>query len=322
MKATAIANSNLAFVKYWGKKDEKLRLPENGSISMILSGMETKTTVEFLANLKKDDITIDGKEDNGRVSLHLDRIRKVADIKTRAKVISKNNFPSSTGLSSSASGFAALTLAGTKAAGLNLSERKLSILARKGSGSACRSIPGGFVEWKSGDKDDESFSYTLFPKTYWDICDIVCICSSEKKDVSSTEGQKLVSSSPFYNSRIINIEQKLIRAREALKKRDFTMLGQLAEEEALEMHAIMMTSKPALLYLLPSTVQLMRFVMSERSNGTEIYFSLNTGQDVHILCKESDKDKLAKKLSEQDYVKKIIISKSGDGARLTEEHLQ
>ena len=152
MKATAVAPSNIAFIKYWGKKDGGLRLPENGSISMNLSNLLTTTTVEFSSALKDDDFELEGiryandSEKSLRVIKHLDRIRKLGGIDSYAKVVSSNNFPSGTGLSSSASGLAALTVAAAAAASLALSEKELSILARKGSGSACRSIPDGFVE--------------------------------------------------------------------------------------------------------------------------------------------------------------------------------
>jgi len=147
MKATAIAPSNIAFTKYWGRKDEILRLPENGSISMCLSNLLTTTTVEFSPNYTKDEITINGggleENEAERIIKHLDRVRKLANTNHKAKMVSNNNFPSGTGLSSSASGFAALSLAASKAAGLDLNEKDLSILARLGSGSACRSIPSG-----------------------------------------------------------------------------------------------------------------------------------------------------------------------------------
>src|SRR3989339_299984 len=153
MKATAVAPTNIAFIKYWGKKDEELRLPANGSISMNLSDLTTTTTVEFSQQYVEDSVIInDGIDESQstRVIKHLDLIRKKADLKLKAKVVSVNNFPDGTGLSSSASGFAALTLAATKATGLNLDEKELSILARQGSGSACRSISDGFVEWNKG----------------------------------------------------------------------------------------------------------------------------------------------------------------------------
>ncbi|MCL4365872.1 diphosphomevalonate decarboxylase, partial [Patescibacteria group bacterium] len=161
MKATAQAPSNIAFTKYWGKKDEVLRLPENGSISMCLSNLLTTTTVEFSPAYTEDEITINGggveENEAKRVIKHLDRVRKISGISEKAKMVSNNNFPSGTGLSSSASGFAALTLAASKAAGLDLPEKDLSILARQGAGSACRSIPSGFVEWLDGDTSETWF---------------------------------------------------------------------------------------------------------------------------------------------------------------------
>jgi len=158
MKGTAIAPSNIAFTKYWGRKNELLRLPENGSISMTLSNLLTTTTVEFSPKYKKDEIIIDSKsvqpDEGERIIRHLDRVRAMASVPDKARVVSRNNFPCGTGLSSSASGFAALTLGALQAAGLHMSEKDISILARQASGSACRSIPGGFVEWRNGDTSE------------------------------------------------------------------------------------------------------------------------------------------------------------------------
>src|SRR3989344_4428684 len=225
MKATAIAPSNIAFTKYWGKKDEVLRLPENGSVSMTLSHLLTTTTVEFSEKYNKDKITLDGEELNQskaeRGIKHLDRIRKIANINLKAKVVSNHNFPSGTGLSSSASGFAALTFAASKAAGLNLSEKDLSILARQGSGSACRSIPSGFVEWLDGDTSDTSYATQIFPAEYWAIADVVAIVSSSKKEVSSTAGQQSAKSSPFMQVRVSSMKEKNERVKQLIKQKNF-----------------------------------------------------------------------------------------------------
>ncbi|MBI3342256.1 diphosphomevalonate decarboxylase [Candidatus Curtissbacteria bacterium] len=213
MKASAVAPSNIAFTKYWGRKDEKLRIPENGSISMCLSGLQTTTTVEFSDKFKKDDITINDKKDDSavkRVIAHLNRIRNLAGTKQKAKVASKNNFPSSTGLSSSASGFAALTVAAASAAGLKLPEKQLSILARLGSGSACRSIPSGFVEWSNGTTSDTSYGKQIFKSDQFKIADIVAVVNTHKKDVSTTTGQQTATSSPFLKTRLQKMPKKNI----------------------------------------------------------------------------------------------------------------
>lgn len=324
MKATAIAPSNIAFIKYWGRKDEKLRLPENGSVSMNLSNLLTTTTVEFDPGLKDDEITINGNRESNegsRAVKHLDRIRDLAGIKTKAKVVTENNFPTGTGLSSSASGFAALTLAATKAAGLKLQELELSILARQGSGSACRSIPDGFVEWLDSDTSEGSYAVSIFPPDYFDIADVVAVVSKNKKDVSTTEGQKSAESSPFFKNRLEGIKDKINLTKKYIKDKDFTRFGELAEAEALELHAIMLTSKPSLIYLLPESLKVIKAVKKWREEGLEAYFTLNTGQDVHVLCKKEDTKKVSEKLSEIPEVGKVIVNYPTRGAYLTNKHL-
>jgi len=324
MKVTATAPSNIAFIKYWGKKDEDLKIPENGSISMNLSNLITTTTVEFDPEYKKDLITINNESDEqeeNRIIKHLNLIRKKANINLKAKVVSNNNFPEGTGLSSSASGFAALTLASTKAAGLNLSEKELSIFARQGSGSACRSIPDGFVEWLAGDTSETSYSQSLHPADYWKIVDVVAIVSHEKKDISSTEGQKLVSTSPFFQTRLTHIKEKIDLLKKIIEDKNFTEFGQLIEQEALELHAIMLTSTPSLIYWQPETVRLMKLIKKWRNEGLEVYFTVNTGQDIHLIIEEKNLTKLTEKLKNIKEVKKIIINRPSVGARLVKNHL-
>lgn len=324
MKATAVAPSNIAFIKYWGRKDEVLRLPENGSISMNLSNLITTTTVEFEKNFKEDSIEINGIKEEGegnRAVKHLDRIRKIAKINYKVKVVTKNNFPTGTGLSSSASGFAALTLAASKAAGLNLSEKELSILARQGSGSACRSIPDGFVEWLDGDTSETSYGVSLYPENYWDIVDVVAVVSRNKKEVSTTEGQKLAASSPFFKVRKEKIKDKIKLIKKYLKEKDFKNFGELVETEALELHSIMLTSTPSLIYLLPGSLRVMHLTKKWRQEGLQVYFTVNTGQDIHLICQEKDEKALIKKLEKVEDVQKTIVNYCSKGAYLTENHL-
>lgn len=324
MKATAVAPSNIAFIKYWGRKDEILRLPENGSISMNLSNLLTTTTVEFSPNFKKDLIIINDKKEKNegsRAIKHLDRIRKIAKIIHKAKVVSKNNFPTGTGLSSSASGFAALTVAASNAAGLRLSEKELSILARQGSGSACRSIPDGFVEWLDGESNETSYAVSLFPQNHWDIVDIVAIVSKNKKEVSTTEGQKLAKSSPFFPVRLERIKAKIKLIKKYMKEKDFPAFGKLLEEESLELHAIMLTSIPSLIYWLPGTLKVMHAVKRWRQEGLQVYFTVNTGQDIHLICQKKDVEKVVKKAKEVSDVKNTIVNYSSKGAHLISDNL-
>lgn len=325
MKATAIAPSNIAFTKYWGRKDEVLRLPENGSIAMCLSNLLTTTTAEFSPNYKEDKITINGggieEGETERIVKHLDRIRKMANISDKATVVSNNNFPSGTGLSSSASGFAALTLAASKAAGLNLSEKELSILARQGSGSACRSIPSGFVEWLDGDSSETSFATQIFPPDYWDIADVVAVVSTGKKEVSTSVGQKSAQSSPFMEVRLAHMKEKNEKVKQLIKDKLFTEFGELIEAEALELHSIMLTQYPPLIYWTPGTLRIMKLVSHWRAEGIPVYFTINTGQDIHLICEQENVEKVKDKLKDIEEVKVIIVNTPGEGARLSNQHL-
>lgn len=325
MKATAIAPTNIAFTKYWGKKDEELRLPENGSVSMTLSDLLTTTTVEFSKDFKKDQIIINGggveSGEADRVIKHLDRIRRMANIEYKAKMVSHNNFPSGTGLSSSASGFAALSLAASKAAGLNLSEKDLSILARQGSGSACRSIPSGFVEWLDGDTSDTSFATQIFPPNYWDIADVVVVVSEGKKEVSTSKGQQSAASSPFMAIRQSHMKEKNELCKKLIAEKNFAAFGELIEAEALELHTIMLTQRPALIYWTPGTLRIMKLVSHWRVDGVPVYFTINTGQNIHLICEQKDVEAVKSKLKDIEEGKNIIVNTPGEGTRLSESHL-
>jgi diphosphomevalonate decarboxylase len=319
MKVTAKAPANIAFIKYWGKKDEKLRLPANSSISMNLSNAFTVTSVEFDPNIASDELIINGVKSSGdevkRVSNHLNLIRNLSKIKDFARVESKNNFPKSSGIASSASGFAALTVAAATASGLQLSEKELSVLARLGSGSACRSIPDGFVEWKSGETSEESYAYSLFAPGYWKICDLIVIVGENSKKVSSTEGHAIAETSPFYKTRIAGMEIKISEIKSALKNKDFTKFGEILEAEAVNMHAVMMTSKPPLYYWLPETLKVITQVIELRSAGQECYFTIDAGPNVHVICNEADADNIKSKLSEITGVKQVLVNTAAEGAK-------
>lgn len=320
MKVTVKAPANIAFIKYWGKKNEKLRLPANSSISMNLSGALTVTSVEFSRKLESDTLFINGLKANKgelqRVSNHLNLIRNISKIKDFARVESKNNFPKASGIASSASGFAALTVAGAKAAELSLSEKQLSILARLGSGSACRSIPDGFVEWKKGSKNQDSFAYSLYPADYWDICDVIAVIGQTSKKVSSTEGHTLAESSPFYKTRILGMARKVKEIKLALRNKDFTRFGEILEAEAINMHAVMMTSNPALFYWTPKTLEIILKVFDWRSEGIEAYFTIDAGPNVHIICEGKNLEKVKTKVTLIAGVKKVLVNKPAVGTRL------
>jgi diphosphomevalonate decarboxylase len=325
MKGTAVARANIAFIKYWGNLNDDLRLPMNGSMSMTLDRLRTVTTVEFSPARAEDEIEVDGEEPSpdakARIVAHLDHLRTLAGKPLKARVASVNDFPTGAGLASSASGFAALTLATAAALEMGLEDRVFSTVARLGSGSATRSIWGGYVEWVAGAKHEDSFSSQLAPPEHWEICDCIALVSTEAKEVTSSQGHKLAKSSPLYSARLSQVKEDLERVRGAILTRDFESLGSVAEKEALSLHAIMMTSQPSLLYWTPATVRVMKEVRNWREEGHSVYFTIDAGPNVHLLTLPSCVEEIERALGKVEGVKQVIVCRPGQGARLSEEHL-
>lgn len=323
-KVTIQTGPDVALIKYWGKKDEKLRLPENGSISFKLDGLNTITTVQFDPGLTEDVVKIDGKADSAevdRVVEHLDRIRQLAGENVFARVTSVNDFPKGTGLSSSGSGFAALTVAGTKSIGLDLSEKELSILARHASGTSCRCICGGFVEWRDGDSSESSYSQSIFPSDYLDIRDVVVVVEEGMKKTSSTKGHELASSSPFFKVRQEKIQAKIEQMKTLLENKDFSKLGLLAEQESLEFHSILLTSQPSIIAWYPGTVQVMHEVQKLREEGILCFFTMSTGFNVHVLTLPEFESKVSERMEELSLVTKVLSAKVGGAPIEITNHL-
>ncbi|MBI3560083.1 diphosphomevalonate decarboxylase, partial [Candidatus Gottesmanbacteria bacterium] len=350
------APANIAFIKYWGKADpparldsakrageagDALRLPLNSSISMNLSGCTTTTTIEFSKDLDCDDVTFldalttitrpryccqssgrrhsDSQEE--RIAHHLDRLRQRAGIKLYAKVVTKNSFPKGAGVASSASGFAALTVAAASALGLLLSEKELSIFSRLGSGSACRSIPDGFVEWRKGNNSLTSYARSLYPADYWDLRDILLIVEASQKKTGSTEGMNKARTSPFFARRLRDIPDRIKDVKRAIADKDLKRLGAAMEEDCIIIHAVAMTQKPPIFYWDGKTLDIIRSVYEWRSQGLPVYFTIDAGPNVHLICEAKDEKMVVEKAEEFAEVERIIINKPAQGARLTDEHL-
>jgi len=319
-KITAIAHPNIAFIKYWGNRDDALRLPLNGSISMNLGGMETRTTVQFDDTLGQDTFDLNDVVQSGpslqRVSHFLDHVRQLANSKICARVSSENNFPTGAGIASSASAFAALALAASKAAGLNLNQKDLSRLARLGSGSACRSIPDGFVEWLPGEDDASSYAVSIAPKDHWDLVDVIAVISQDHKPVGSSSGHKLAHTSPLNAQRVMDAPERLKACREALLGRDFTRFAEVLELDSNYMHAVMRTSNPPLVYWEPVTEVLLWQVWQWRKQGHAVCATVDAGPNVHVLALKSELEWLRNALIELSGVKNVLVGEPADGARL------
>jgi diphosphomevalonate decarboxylase len=322
--ATAQASPNIAFIKYWGNRDNTLRIPSNGSISMNLEGLYTRTTVSFQPSLPYDESVINGHEMAGkgrdRISYILDIIRGMANIYEQAEVISENNFPSGAGIASSASAFAALALAGSKAAGLKLDERELSRLARRGSGSASRSIPGGFVEWQAGTDDEDSFAFSIAPPDQWELVDCIAIVTTAHKKTGSTEGHSLAGTSPLQAARVADTPRRLEICRDAILSRDFNAFASIVELDSDMLHAVMMTSTPSLHYWKPETMRVMNAVRGWRNEGIQVCYTIDAGANVHVLCLEPEAHTIDKRLREIEGVKDVLVARAGGTARIVENN--
>jgi len=332
MKVTAIANANIALVKYWGKRDKKNMLPNNGSISMTLDKLNTTTTVEF--GYEKDSIIFNGTvltegKELEQVVAHLDLIRELSGKKDKAKVVSNNNFPTAAGLASSASGFAALSLAGSKATGLNLDKKELSILSRRGSGSASRSIEGGFVEWLRGDRKDgkDSYGKQIATKSHWpEFRMVTTIVKTGAKKVKSRAGMaQTVANCPYYDKWLATVNDDLDSVRKGIIEKDFTLVGKTAEHNALKMHATMITTQPAIIYWNAATMNIIHAVQQWRTGESgdkiEAYFTMDAGPQVKIMCLDKDVAEIQNRLKEIQGIEDVIVCQAGDAAHTIEEHL-
>lgn len=320
LTATALAHPNIAFIKYWGNRDEALRLPVNGSISMNLDGLVTRTTVYFEPQRTFDELSINGKEVLGkgleRVSGILDRVRQAAGFSYGAEVISENNFPVGAGIASSAAAFAALALAATQAAGLGWSESQVSRLARLGSGSASRSIPGGFVEWVVGSADEDSVAVSIAPASHWALGDCVAVISTGHKNVGSTEGHALAPTSPLQAARVQDAPRRLEICRQAILARDFDSLAAVIEHDSDIMHAVMMTSQPAIFYWKPATLTVMESVRAWRKDGLPVAYTIDAGANVHVICPQADMKQVASLLRKIRGVQDVLTARAGGPAQL------
>ena len=292
---TATVHPNIALVKYWGKRDLALNLPAVSSVSLTLSEFATTTTVTWGADADEilwDDAPAPEKEQTKFLTF-LDRFlpnRPPCAIRTR------NNFPSGAGLASSASGFAALALAAAGASGRAFSLTELSIIARQGSGSACRSLWGGFVEWRRGARDDglDSHGLPLAPASHWDVAMVVAVVATGRKDVGSTEGmERSRLTSALYGTWVDQAEGDVAEGRAAILARDLERLGRVMESSTFKMHATMMASDPPLLYWQPATVACLHEVFALRKRGVGAWVTMDAGPQVKVLCAAADAETVA-----------------------------
>ena len=326
MKATAKACSNIALVKYWGKRDATLNLPQAGSLSLTLDALATFTSVEFFDG-DTDSLTLNGSpanaEDLKRASKFIDLVRDIASSDKRARIRSVNTFPTASGLASSASAFAALAIASTKALGIDITPKELSVLARRGSGSAARSVYGGAVEMHAGEKADGSDSYAAAVDSLadWPLVMVVAIVGGGvRKGISSTQAMnRSRDTSPLHDAWIASVPGDLNLAKAAIAKRSLSELGAVMEGSACAMHAAALAARPSIRYWQPQTVECMTVVERLRSSGVDAFYTMDAGPHVKILTRENDAPSVKEAIAKVAGVTDVLVSKLGQGVSIIEK---
>jgi diphosphomevalonate decarboxylase len=315
---TARAHANIALVKYWGKRDAARNLPAAGSLSLTLGALTTITTVRFDAALAADTLTLGGEPapaELARVTAFLDLVRARAGITTRAAIDSANQFPTASGLASSASGFAALALAATRAAGISLDPRELSRLAREGSGSAARSIFGGFVRMHAADDDAwaEPIDAPAFAARVRMVIAVVG-GGGVKPHLSRDAMEHCADTSPLYKAWLEVVPRDLRAAEDAIARGDLQALGEVAEANALAMHAAAIASRPSILYWKPETLALLAAVRALRGGGAPAWATMDAGPHVKVLTDEAHATRIADTLRSVPGVSAVSVSEAGGPA--------
>ncbi|HET9957636.1 MAG TPA: diphosphomevalonate decarboxylase [Polyangiaceae bacterium] len=315
--ASALACSNIALVKYWGKADVERNLTAVPSLSLTLAALTTRTRVEFDPNSNEDTLEINGSVLDGtpvtRAVRLLDEVRSLARIQTRARVTSFNDFPTASGLASSASGFAALALAACAAAGVELPPSATSSMARRASASAARSVFGGFVELLAG----AEAAQPLVDPEYLDVAMIIAATTLGPKAVGSTSGMlNTQRTSPYYPAWVASAEPLFREAKAALLAKDLERLGEAMEASTLAMHACMLAARPSLCYLRDSTLSLMEEVRRLRSSGVAAFFTMDAGPHVKVLVSRADSARVRDALAAVPGVERVIVSGPGAAAHV------
>ncbi len=322
LPVTVRACANIALVKYWGKRDAGLNLPSAGSLSLTLAALTTQTTVQFVAGLTTDELELDGvaasPAELGRMTAFLDLVRSASGMPLHARVTSRNEFPTASGLASSASGYAALALAASRAADMTLSERELSILARRGSGSAARSVFGGFVRMHAGDTSEGTYAAPLESALTDRVRMVIAIVGggAPKQHGSRDAMDHTAATSPLYRGWLDLVPNDLEAAEAALAAGDLEQLGTIAEANALAMHATALSARPAIVYWQPTTLAVHAEVRGLRACGLAAWATMDAGPHVKVLTTIEDAPTLAMRIKDIEGVTAVTISDPGGPAQV------
>lgn len=323
-KGKARAYTNIALIKYWGKKDETLILPMNNSLSLTLDAFYTETEVLFSEEFTEDLFYLDGQfqdeKATKKISTFLDLVREKAGTTCKATIRSQNFVPTAAGLASSASGLAALAGACNEALGLGLTEKELSRLARRGSGSACRSIFGGFVEWEKGHDDESSYAQPVHSDNFEEeLAMVFVLLNDQKKDVSSRDGmRRTVATSSFYQGWLDTVEADLYQLKQAINTKDFPSLGETMERNALKMHGTTLAALPPFTYWSADSLKAMQAVRTLRKKGISCYFTMDAGPNVKVLVEKKQEEIVRQTFSDLFSPQQVITAHAGPGIKIIE----
>lgn len=316
MRAKARAQPNIAVIKYWGKRDIDRNLPAVGSISITLSDLYSNMAVEVDTTLREDVLLVNGDESRSmlaRVSSCVDNV--AGSDRPFVKISSDSNFPIAAGLASSASAFAALVVACDAAFDLKKPHEELVNLAGRTSGSAARSLLGGFVELEN--RDDEVVVTNLLEADDWPLRVIVAITAPGPKPVSSGDAMEVSrKTSPFYDRWVEQQAEDIAEARTAIQDRDLKRLGVIAEHNCLKMHSVMWGSRPPMIYWNSATIACMQTVRDLQSQGIAVFFTIDAGPQLKAICAAEEEAKVRDAMAATAGVVDVMVSGVGVGARL------
>ncbi len=319
--STATACANIALVKYWGKRSKALNLPAAGSLSITLDALRTRTTVELSPSLEADELELDGQpaseKARARASRFLDLVRKPDA--PRARVVTSNAFPAASGLASSASGFAALAVAAADAYGLDADASALSALARRGSGSAARSIFGGFARMDRGVREDGQDAVARPIASKVELGAVIAVARAGEKEIGSTEGMdRTTATSPYHASWLAQVDRDLAAAETALAQADLDTLRTIVEGSCLAMHADAMAARPGIIYFAGVTLWAIQQIRALQRQGVPVMFTIDAGPHVVALAPPQHLDQIEAALTNgHPDLDRLIKSKAGEGAHLT-----
>lgn len=329
--------ANIAFIKYWGQKSKELVLPYHDSFSMNLSDCYSIVELEITDDPKQNEMYVKKYKAKKHEKSSKEAIEKVAKFFSMVKdylgvkegkgfiIQSENSFPQKAGIASSASFYSALTLAIVEVFDKNISEAELSALARlSGSGSACRSIPTGFTWWHKGVGENttellkSSYAESIADVDYWDLVDVVLILNPDEKKTGSQEGHTGAAGSTFFADRLLGLDNRVQEIREAFDQKDFKRFGKLIEEDTLSMHMVMMTQQPPLYFWSGKTLEIMKKTVELREWGVEAYYTIDAGENVHVICQKKDEEKIITYFKKQPEVQEMIVNYPAAGAHVLE----